>query len=100
MAHSFTTFFLVLNQVMATISRNRNQPLLFASFTIGKNIVEASLSLSLIILLHQTWNGRISATILAPIIMAIPIIFVLRKWGYIQSFSRIENIRRILFVSA
>ena len=95
-----TAFFILFTEMIASITRNRNQPGLFAAFSIGKNTLEACLSVIFVLVLHETWNGRINALILAPALVSIPVYILLKKWGYLIPFSGIASVKTILVVSS
>jgi O-antigen/teichoic acid export membrane protein len=93
-------FCLYFQEFIAALTRNRGQHYLFASFSIGKNILEAGFSLLFVLTLHQSFNGRINAIALSSIILLLMALFALWKWGFFTSFSGLSVSKQILLLSA
>jgi O-antigen/teichoic acid export membrane protein len=81
------------------ISRNNNKPFLFAFFSVGKNIAEILLTISLVLGLHWAWQGRLLSAVLAPVLLGGISIFMFYRWKLVLKKVDWAATRKILFLS-
>jgi O-antigen/teichoic acid export membrane protein len=95
-----SAFFLLLYEIVTGICRNKNQVFLYAGLSIGKVLLDSGFSLLFVLLLHQTWNGRLGGTFVGYILLMIPVLVILHRGGLLRRFSSWENVKTILLVSS
>lgn len=71
---------ITLNDIILNYVRNKEKYLLFAGFSLGKNLVEISLTLFLIIGLGYSWTGRLGSNIITLILSGSMIFYLIWKW--------------------
>jgi O-antigen/teichoic acid export membrane protein len=95
-----SAFFLLLFEVVTSIYRNKNAVGLYAAFSLGKVLLESGFSILLVLVFHQTWNGRIGGSLMGYIVLMIPVLIILYRMGYLKKISGWGNVKTILFISA
>jgi O-antigen/teichoic acid export membrane protein len=94
-----TTWWIMINDTVLVISRNRNKPLLFALLGISKNVAEIALTITLVIGLNMTWPGRLLSAILSPVMLGIVSIYLFNRWRLIQKKVDWADTKRIFLLS-
>ncbi len=79
-----TGWLIFINETSATIARVKNMPWLFAGFSIGKSLVEMSLSVVLVFGLLLGWQGRLSSALLSALILLCFSAYFILKWGLLK----------------
>jgi O-antigen/teichoic acid export membrane protein len=87
------------NEVAMMMYRIRNKPWGFASFSIGKNIVEIGLVFILVVGLQWTWEGRLLPAVATPLLFGIISISLFYRWRFIAKKIEWSEVRRIAWVS-
>jgi O-antigen/teichoic acid export membrane protein len=95
-AVSFLCLLHVVNEVMLNLFRNKEKYLLFAGYSLAKNIVEVSITVLLVIGLGYTWAGRLSSSYLALIFGCVIILFFIYKWRLFKGPIKKKTIGTIL----
>lgn len=75
-----TCLVIVLNEIFLNLFRNKENHFLFAGFSIIKNLLEAGLTIFLIVFLSYKWEGRLGSSLIAAIASALFIFFLIYKW--------------------
>jgi len=95
-----SALFLLLYEIVTSICRNRNAVMLFAGLSIGKVLLEAGFSVLLVLVFHQTWNGRIGGSLVGYVLLMVPVVIVLYRMGFLKRFTNWQNVKNILYISA
>ncbi len=90
-----TVWSIFINETAMMITRNKNKPIQFAFFSVGKNFTEIGLTILLVIGLNMAWKGRITAAALAPVILGIISIYLFYKWRLIAKTIDWKVVRQI-----
>jgi len=90
-----TTWFIYINETSLTIARNKNQPWLYAGFSVGKSLAEMLLTIGLVIGLSWGWQGRVSSAVLAPFLFLFISIYFFYRWKYLSSAINWKIVRMI-----
>jgi O-antigen/teichoic acid export membrane protein len=79
----------VFSDIILTLIRDKGRHKLFSIYSISKNLVEIALTIFLIIGLGLKWQGRLTSSILALIIMMLVTAFIIKRWNlYTGSFDK------------
>jgi O-antigen/teichoic acid export membrane protein len=76
----FTGFLTILNDIMLSLIRNKEKHLLFAGYSIAKNVLEIGFTLLFIISLKYHWEGRLGSTLITLVIVLLVSVFLIRRW--------------------
>lgn len=95
-----TAFFIFIYEVILTIIRNKNFSLLFFSFSLGKTIVEAAITLFLILFIHLKWEGRLSGMLGSVLIAGVFTIWLLHSWKFKFQIRGWDQKKVVLALSA
>lgn len=90
---------IMINEIVMLITRNKNKPVQFVFFSIGKNALEILITLILVIGLQWAWQGRLLSAFLAPAFLAILSVYLFSKWKLLSRQVDTENIKRIFLMS-
>ena len=93
------TWWIMINEIVMMIARNKNRPFQFAFFSIGKNLTEIMLTIILVIGLHWTWRGRLMSAVTAPVLIGFISIFLFFRWQLISKKIDAQTIRKIFLLS-
>lgn len=77
---AFSCLLIVLNDVALNLLRNKERYFLFSGFAIGKNLLEVSLTILLVIGLGYSWTGRLGSNLIALTLAGMVITFLIFKW--------------------
>jgi O-antigen/teichoic acid export membrane protein len=80
---AFSCLLVLLNDVVLNLLRNKERYYLFAGFSLGKNLVEVSLTILLVVGMGLTWTGRLGSNLITLVLSGIIILFLVRKWQLI-----------------
>lgn len=80
----------------STIIRNRKEPLLYGKFQIFQTMINLGLSLVLVMVFRQGWQGRVWGIVISHLISALLIYHYLKSTGYVSYFFSKKVIRDIL----
>jgi O-antigen/teichoic acid export membrane protein len=94
-----TTWWIMVNEIVLIITRNKNQPAKFAFFSVGKNLAEILLTISFVIGLHLTWQGRLLSAALAPVLMGVFSIYLFYRWRLLVKKIEWGKVRQIFLIS-
>lgn len=78
-----TAWWIMINETVVMLARNRNKPFYFAFFLVGKNFFETALAVVLVLGLHWKWEGRLTSAVLAPVIMGVISVYLFFRWRLI-----------------
>lgn len=73
-----------INQVVLVILQVTEKPLKYAFFQISNAVLYGLLTVIFVVLIKETWDGRIKAQIISATILTIACIFYLLKYKYIK----------------
>lgn len=93
---AFSCLLLVLNDVILNLLRNKELHLLFAGYSLGKNLVEVSLTLLLVIGMGYSWTGRLGSNLITLVLTGGVILFLVAKWGLLKGKVEKKTILAIL----
>lgn len=91
---------ILMNEIMAILTRNQNKPVAFAFFTIGKNFLEAVLSVLLVVVAGMAGSGRLTSLVVSPVAFALLITVLLFQYQFLSRPTGYRDIRSILLISA
>jgi O-antigen/teichoic acid export membrane protein len=94
-----TAWWITINETAMIITRNKNRPVQFAFFSVGKNLTEIALTIGLVVGLGWTWQGRLLSAAVAPVLVGIISIYLFYNWGLIAKKVDWLNTRRIFLLS-
>ncbi len=94
-----TAWWIMINETAMMITRNKNKPLQFAFFSVGKTLAEISLTVGLVIGLHWAWQGRLFSAAAAPVLLGIISIYLFKRWGLLSRKINWSITRRIFLLS-
>jgi O-antigen/teichoic acid export membrane protein len=94
-----TVWLVVINELVMVITRNKGQAMKFAFFSVGKNLVEISLTIFFVIGMGYTWRGRLGSAALAPAALAILSIYLFYRWHLISKKIDWVQVRTIFLLS-
>lgn len=94
-----TVWWIMINETAMMITRNKNRPIQFAFFSVGKNLTEIALTVALVIGLHLTWRGRLASAAIAPVLLGIVSIYLFYRWHLIEKKIDWTSTRRIFLLS-
>lgn len=94
-----TAWWIMINETVMMISRNKNKPVQFALFSIGKNLAEIALTVGLVIGLHWAWQGRLLSAAIAPVLSGIISVFLFYHWRLVAKTVNWSNARQIFLLS-
>jgi O-antigen/teichoic acid export membrane protein len=94
-----TAWLIMINDTLLMLIRNRNNPVLFATLSIGKNVVEIGLTLLLVVGLHWTWQGRLASAALTPLLLGSIAIYFFFRWQLVAKKIDWNNTRRIFLLA-
>lgn len=94
------TWWILINETVMVITRNKNQPFKFAFFSVGKNVIEITLTIILVIGLHYTWKGRLLSAALAPALVGVISIYIFYRWKLITRNIEWEKVKQIFLLSS
>lgn len=82
-------FFSLFTSINLVLWRLENKPLAFGAYDISHTMLNVGLSLVFIVILHQTWQGRVNGIIISAIIYGLFSFFFLLKRGFLTfEFNR------------
>jgi O-antigen/teichoic acid export membrane protein len=93
-----TAWWIMINETAMMITRNKNKPVQFAFFSVGKNIAEIALTAGLVIGLGWAWQGRILSAALAPVLLGMISIYLFYRWRLVKKKVDWSNTRRIFLL--
>ncbi len=94
-----TAWWIMINETAMIITRNNNRPWQFVFFSVGKNLVEISLTIILVIGLHWTWQGRLLSAAAAPVLLGGVSIYLFYRWRLVAKKVNWKAAQRILLLS-
>lgn len=94
-----TAWWIMINETVMMICRSRNKPVQFALFSVGKNIVEITITVIFVIGLHWTWQGRLLSAALAPALLGAISIYLFFRWKLIAQSIDWKIVRQIFILS-
>jgi O-antigen/teichoic acid export membrane protein len=94
-----TAWWIMINETAMVITRNKNRPVQFAFFSVGKNLAEIALTLVLVVGLHWTWQGRLLSAAIAPVLLGVISIYLFYHWRLVAKRVDWLITRRILLLS-
>lgn len=94
-----TAWFIYINETSMTIARNKNRPWLFAGFSVGKSLVEMILTLTLVIGLAWSWQGRLASAAIAPFFLLIFSAYFFSRWKLIKGHINWQQVKMIFLFS-
>jgi len=92
------TWWIMNNEIALILYRVKNKPWRFAFFSIGRNVAEVSITISLVIGLHWAWEGRLTAMVIAPALLGIIAVNLFFRWRFIASKIDWQQAKRIAWV--
>jgi O-antigen/teichoic acid export membrane protein len=75
-----TGFLTIMNDIMLSLIRNKEKHLLFAGYSIAKNVLEIGLTLLFILALSYRWEGRLGSTLLTLTAFLLVSVLLIRRW--------------------
>lgn len=90
---------IMINETSMVITRNNNKPYQFAFFSIGKNMLEAILTLIFVMLFLWSWEGRLGSATLAPVVLALVSIYCFSRWKLIEKTIDWKLVKKIAVLS-
>jgi O-antigen/teichoic acid export membrane protein len=94
-----TAWWIMINEAAMIITRNKNRPVQFAFFSVGKNLAEIAITIGLVVGLHWTWQGRLLSAAVAPVLLGVISIYLFYNWGLIAKKVDWLITRRIFLLS-
>jgi len=94
-----TAWFIFINETSMTIARNKNQPWLYAGFSVGKNLAEMALTVGLVIGLSWGWQGRVSSAVLAPFLFLFVSFYFFYRWKFLSATINWKIVKAIFLLS-
>lgn len=93
------TWFIYINEASMMVARNKNQPWLFAGFSVGKSLLEMALTVGLVITLAWGWQGRLASAVLAPLGLLIFSVYFFSRWKLLSGKINWTIVRSIFLLS-
>jgi O-antigen/teichoic acid export membrane protein len=88
---------IVFSETVLALVRNRQNSVLFATVIIGRNLIEISLTIFLVVGLSEaSWEGRLGSVTITLIIASLAFAYALRRWGYLSPKISKKNIVEIV----
>jgi O-antigen/teichoic acid export membrane protein len=75
-----TAWWIMINETAMMVTRNKNKPLQFAFFSVGKNFAEMLLTVGLVIGLRWAWQGRLLSAAAAPVLLGGISLYLFYRW--------------------
>jgi len=94
-----TAWLIYINETSMMIARNRNQPWLFAGFSVGKNLIEMVLTIGLVLGLTWNWQGRLASAALAPLCILFVSVYFFYRWKLIVGKINWKAVKTIFWLS-
>ncbi len=91
-----TCLLICINDITLGIIRNKERHFLFAGYSIGKNLLEISLTIFFVVLLGWSWEGRLGGSLIAVIVAGAAAFFLFRRWGFLSREFDMQEIRPII----
>lgn len=80
-----TCFLVFLNEVMLNMIRNKGKHIMFAIYSIIRNLSEIGLTILLVVGLGLGWSGRLWSAFLILLVFGIVILTIFRRWHLFSS---------------
>lgn len=87
---------IVLNDVMLSLIRNREKHILYAGFTIARNLVEIGLTILFVVVLGMAWKGRLGSALIGVIASGGVVYYLVQKWKLYNGNYKKDEIRKIV----
>jgi len=87
----------IFYDVILTLIRDKGMPVLFSGFSISKNLIEAGLTVLLVIGLGFNWKGRLESSILSLVIMMMVVIYLVKKWNLYTGKVERTDVKKTFF---
>ncbi|MGN6339539.1 MAG: lipopolysaccharide biosynthesis protein [Ginsengibacter sp.] len=81
-------FFTFCNELLVTLIRSNDEPITYLKMSLLRLVIEASLSILLVVNFAMRWQGRVIAMILACTVLFVAAFFYFKEKGYL--FGRIK----------
>ena len=94
-----TVWSLMIYETVLIIVRNKNKPIQFAYFAIGKNGLEVILTLLFVFALHWSWEGRLLSAAIAFVLPTALYIWIFFKWKLIEKTIDWKQVVKIFLLS-
>jgi O-antigen/teichoic acid export membrane protein len=91
-------FLVILNEVFLNLVRNKERNLLFAAYSIGKNLVEVGLTVLLVVIVGMNWQGRLWSMLITAVASAAVILYFFKRWELLNGAISRHTIKSV-FIS-
>ena len=92
----FSGLLIVLNDVMLSLIRNKGKHILYAGFSIARNVVEISLTILFVVGLGMAWRGRLASALMALIASGFVVYYLVRKWRLYNGNYNKDEIKKVI----
>jgi O-antigen/teichoic acid export membrane protein len=92
----FTSFIFLVFSIGLTVMRNEKKSFLFGKHQIGNTAIDIAVSLLLVVLLLQGWQGRVGGIIISNFISALLMIYYLKSNEYLSFAISKKTVKNIL----
>jgi O-antigen/teichoic acid export membrane protein len=93
---AFSCLLVLLNDVILNLLRNKEKYFLFAGFSLGKNLIEVSLTILFVIGLGYNWVGRLTSNFIMLLVTGGIILLLARNWQLFKSAIDKKTIAAVL----
>lgn len=86
----------IMNEVFLNLVRNKEKNLIFAVYSVGRNLLEVGLTVLLVVVIGMNWQGRLWSLIATAIISGGVIYYFFKRWELLKGHIVRDTMKNIL----
>lgn len=92
----FSCFLIIMNEIFAALVRNKEKHIMFAIYSVARNLLEIAATILLVVVVGMNWQGRLASALLSALIAGIVIFYFLKRWNLLTGKVEKKQFKEII----